>query len=92
MKDFINANKCIQGETYFLTGIWYDYDFVNFKHKPLINTPVKFIGKNKSVKKSRSWFGSNGQFVFKIDGGKIINVTGDSSFLLSKIDNPEILN
>jgi len=88
----IKANKCTPGVTYFLTGMWYDYNFETLKHKPLINAPVKFIGRDKSTKKSRDWLNSNGQFIFQRECGKIINITADSDLLLTPIENPEILS
>jgi len=87
----IKANRCVVGETYFLDGGWYDYNFqldlseppfVTSKNNiPMINTPVKFVGKiSKTGKKFR--FEYNGKFVHSY---------ANNTMLLEPINDPEIL-
>ena len=82
----IKINKCVIGETYYLDGGWYAYNFITYKHKPLINTPVKFIGKlNKGFKNNK------GRHIFEMSNGEIIETYARNTMLLEPIDNPEIL-
>ncbi len=86
LKNEIVVNKCVIGDTYYLNGMWYDYNFVTFKHKPLINTPVKFIGKlDKGFKHNK------GRYVFEMLSGKVIHAYANDTMLLGPIINPEII-
>ena len=88
----IRVNKCVIGETYFLDGQWYDYNFETFKHKPLINTPVKFMGKSNSHSNiGKSWFDSKGKHVFELENKKLIHTYATNTMLLEPIEDPEIL-
>ena len=82
----IIVNKCVIGDTYYLDGMWYDYNFTTLKHKPLINTPVKFIGKlDKGFKYN------TGRYTFEMLNGKVIYLYSKDTMLLEPIANPEIL-
>ena len=82
----ITVNKCVIGDTYYLDGMWYDYNFITFKHKPLINTPVKFIGKlDKGFKHNK------GRHAFEMLNGKVIYLYAKDTMLLEPTANPEIL-
>lgn len=88
----IKANRCVVGETYFLDGGWYDYNFENFKHQPLINTPVKFLGvSNKTNNIGKYWLDRNGKHSFERPDGKTIFTHGSDTMLLEPIEDPEIL-
>jgi hypothetical protein len=71
MNKFIRASKCVVGDIYYLSGMWYEYNIVSipmppfitsFNNKPLINTPVKFVGK---VKKKSPGFSGMHRFEFQ---------------------------
>jgi hypothetical protein len=88
----IKANKCVVGETYFLDGGWYDYNFENFKHQPLINTPVKFLGiSNKTNNIGKHWLDRKGKHIFERLDGRVINTSSTDTMLLTPIIDPEIL-
>lgn len=88
---WIRNNKCVVGETYYLDGGWYDYNFsfnlseepyVTSKNNiPMINTPVKFVGK---VSKSGP------RFRFEYDG-KFLHDYATGTMNIEPIENPEIL-
>lgn len=82
----IKVNKCVIGETYYLDGGWYSHNYITCKHKPLINTPVKFIGKfNKGFKNN------TGKHIFQMPNGETIEAYATNTMLLEPIENPEIL-
>jgi len=99
MKDnYIRANKCIIDETYYLTGMWYDYNIrgigvapyiTSSENKPLINTPVKFIGVNHNAgvyKRGKHRF-------MMLDGTeRLIHIYAYEDLFLEPIENPDILN
>jgi hypothetical protein len=94
--NFIKANKCVIGETYYLSGMWYELA----TSTPLINTPVKFIGKGTNSNVGKFWASHRGKHHFEmledageiIKAGEIVKAYAKSEFLLEPIDNPEILS
>jgi len=92
---FIRNNKCVIGETYYLDGGWYDYNFqfdpsqapyvTSKDNAALINTPVKFVGK-----KSKSNRGKH-CFEFVNEPGRFIYDYATAQMLLEPIHDPEIL-
>jgi len=88
----IQVNKCVIGETYYLHGGWYDYDFETFKHKPLINTPVVFQGKSNSESNiNKHWMDRTGKFVFELPDGAVVKPYAKDTMLLEPIIDPPIL-
>jgi hypothetical protein len=92
---FIKANKCIIGEVYYLSGMWYELA----TSTPLINTPVRFIGKGTNSNLGKFWADHRGRHHFKLlkdvgeitKSGEIIMAYANSEFLLKPIENVEIL-
>lgn len=94
MSNLIRANKCVLGETYYLTGMWYDYNikpisyipYITSKgNKPLINTPVIFVGRDKN--------GSHGKhrFMFADGSERYIKMYASDDLFIKPMDNPDIL-
>jgi len=83
----IRVNKCVIGETYYLDGAWYDYNFETHKHKPLMNTPVVFRGKSNSESNiSKTWFDRTGKFIFELPNGDLVKPYARDTMLLEPID------
>ena len=93
-KNLISANKCTVGQTYYLTGMWWDYGtlldtvpLVAIGLKPkseeniarcLINEPVKFNGRIPSKK---SVMGARLSYEFeRPDGKKIYSDASSKNF------------
>ena len=95
MSNFIKANKCVVGETYYLSGMWYEMA----TSAPLINTPVKFLGKGTNSNVGKFWADHRGRHHFevlvdtgeRIKSGEVVKAYADTEFLLEPIENPEIL-
>jgi len=94
MSNLIRANKCVLGETYYLTGMWYDYNikpisyipYITSKgNKPLINTPVIFVGRDKN--------GSHGKhrFMFTDGSEQYIKMYASDDLFIKPVDNPDVL-
>jgi hypothetical protein len=95
MDNFIPANKCVIGETYYLSGMWYDIT----TSTPLINRKVKFIGKGTNSNVGLCWSELGGKHHFELiedvgncNSGDIIKAYAKTDFLIEPIDNPDILN
>lgn len=82
----IQVNKCVVGDDYYLDGMWYNLEI------PMINTKVKFIGRDKTISNiGKSWDDQTGQFIFQADSGFKFNAYARNTMLLNPIDDPEIL-
>ena len=89
---FIRANKCIIGEIYYLTGMWFA------SGNPLINMPVKFVGKGNNSNNGLVWSDCKGKHMFEsledrphFDKGGIVYTYSNDDMLLEPIKDPEIL-
>lgn len=95
MHKFIPANKCVIGETYYLTGMWYDLT----TSTPLINKAVKFLGKGTNSNVGKFWADCKGKHHFELledssgisAAGDIIKAYAKTDFLIEPIYKPEIL-
>ena len=56
-------------------------------HKPMINSPVKFIGKVNG-----SFRGGKHRFEFTDKSGKFVHALAGDDMLIEPIENPDILN
>jgi len=85
--EFIRANKCKVGEVYYLCGMWYQ-GFV-----PLINTPVKFLGKDNNSNVGLNWYDCKGQhkFEFVDEPDRYVHTYSNTDMLIKPIEDPEIL-
>jgi hypothetical protein len=67
--------------------MWWDYS----EPKTLLNTPVKFIGRDKTISnKNKYWFNLLGQYVFEIqneDKDKVYAHAKDDFFKTKHIEN-----
>lgn len=98
-KNLISANKCIVGQTYYLTGMWWDYGTLldtvplialGLKSRSesksatcLINTPVKFNGR---VPAKKSVMGARVSYEFeRTDGSKLYSDASSKSFFKQQI-------
>jgi len=92
---FIQNNKCVIGEIYYLHGGWYDYNFqfdptqapfVTSKNNiAMINTPVRFVGKVNKRGRGKH------RFEFVNEPGRFIHDYARERMLLEPIKDPEIL-
>ena len=90
--DTTPANKCVIGGGYFLTGMVYRYNFETGDHQPLINQPVTFIGRDKSISNNgKNWFDCQGQFEFKMNDGHKVYMYAKDDVFNTPIEDPEIL-
>jgi hypothetical protein len=88
----LTANKCVIGETYYLTGLVYRYNFETGEHKPLINQPVKYLGRNTKVtNQHKNWFDMSGQYEFELNDGHMVRMYAKDDVFIEPIPNPEIL-
>lgn len=89
---YLTANKCIRGETYYLTGMVYRYNFETGNHQPLINQEVKYLGRNtKITNNGKNWFDMSGQYEFEMNDGHIVRMYAKDDVFIEPIPNPEIL-
>lgn len=77
----ITANKCVVGATYFATGEYYD----DRTGKSIINTPVVFSGRDRSVLFSGGMGDFGGQYIFKTAKGEQLNAYAKTVFFIKPI-------